>query len=260
MSPTATIATVIAALIFCAWLFQSDIRDPGYEAWKKRQIEAEQHEEARRAAAGPAVVDANVTTEYKSLEELRREAEYRREQAKYVSGSTQGLPVTDPEGDPFKGSPTPVYSGADPAANPAGGRPNPLQQAQEQAILKQGGFGSNALLEGTFIGVAYIGEVPKRSEKGDEPTITFRRDGSFTTQNMGTAEVDMEAATALGATLDRGSGHYKISGINLTLTYNDGLNRKKGNKRHYVIMPVGPEDAPTGITIQGKLFKRDPPR
>ena len=39
MSPTATIAAVVVALVFVAWIFQTDTKDPGYEAWLKRQQE-----------------------------------------------------------------------------------------------------------------------------------------------------------------------------------------------------------------------------
>jgi hypothetical protein len=61
--------------------------------------------------------------------------------------------------------------------------------------------------------------------------------------------------------LDRGSGKYKLSGNTLDLTYTDGLTRKKGQKRTYVVVPVGgPDDAPTAITIQGKIFKLDSER
>jgi hypothetical protein len=134
-----------------------------------------------------------------------------------------------------------------------------MQQVDQQ--VKQVTFGSNHVLNGTFVGTAYSADAPQEAVKGEEPAITFRRDGTFVTRNMGAADVDMEAATALGAPIDRDTGRYKISKNILDLTYTDGLDRGKGNQRTYVIMPVGgTEDAPLGITIQGKLFKLDADR
>ena len=255
MSPTATIATVIVALVFFAWLFQSDTRDPGFEAWRKRQLE-EKRDSENRPDGGPTVTDPNAVTDPRSLEEIRRA--HLERSGPSVNITAPIVPdISETEGDPFRGvtvseatNTTTVPSTSD--------TPQELQSLQQKAA-RQSGFPKNQLLNGTYVGVAYIGDTPKRSAKGDEPTITFRRDGTFTTQNMAAAEVDMEAATALGAQLDRGTGRYTISNIELLLTYNDGLNRKKGNKRTYVIMPLsGPDDAPTAITIQGKLFKLDP--
>ena len=253
MSPTATIATVIVALVFFAWLFQSDTRDPGFEAWRKRQIE----EKNADSQNGPKVTDPNTATDPRSLDEIRRARDLDRTGPAVNITAPIVADIPETEGDPFRG--VTVSEATNPTA-PAGPTemPEELQSLQQKAA-RQSGFPKNQLLNGTYVGVAYIGDTPKRSAKGDEPTIAFRRDGTFTTQNMAAAEVDMEAATALGAQLDRGSGRYTIAGIDLTLNYTDGLNRKKGNKRGYVIMPLtGPDDAPTAITIQGKLFKLDP--
>ena len=54
MSPSATIVTVVVALVFFAWLFQSDTKDPGYEAWIKRQQEERKNDQAQRSE--PAAV------------------------------------------------------------------------------------------------------------------------------------------------------------------------------------------------------------
>ena len=253
MSPTATIATVIVALVFFAWLFQSDTRDPGFEAWRKRQIE----ERNADNDGGPKVTDPNTVADPRSLEEIRRARDLERSGPSVNITAPIVADIPESEGDPFRG--VTVSDAANTTTIPStSDTPQELQSLQQKSA-RQSGFPKNQLLNGSYVGVAYVGDTPKRSAKGDEPTITFRRDGTFTTQNMAAAEVDMEAATALGAQLDRGTGRYSISNIELLLTYNDGLNRKKGNKRTYVIMPVaGPDDAPTAITIQGKLFKLDP--
>jgi hypothetical protein len=252
MSPTATIATVIVALVFFAWLFQSETRDPGYEAWRKRQMEEKKEEENRREVAGATVTDPKGIADPRSLEEIRRDRQ--RSGLPDNVAAPVAIDITESEGDPFRG--VPAGQPGDATAVNQSDVPDPLQVQGKRASDK--GFGKNQLLSGTYVGVAYVGDTPKRSAKGDEPAITFRRDGTFTTQNMASAEVDMESGTALGAQLDRGSGRYSISGTDLLLTYNDGLNRKKGNKRSYVITPLaGPDEAPTAITIQGKLFKLD---
>jgi hypothetical protein len=254
MSPTATIATVIAALILIAWLFQSPTYDPGYEAWRKRQQEAQKENESQRVIAGAIVTDPKVSVDARSLEEIRTERE--RERNWLAGGGTAQASIAapilgeaaDPDVDPFKT--IPLASGA---PNPAPVDPALLQKINEQQG-KSSAFGNNQLLAGTYVAVTYGAEGANNAES----TITFRRDGSFATQNMAAADVDMEAATALGTSVDRGAGRYKISGSNLELNYTDGLHREKGNKRTYVIKPVaGPEDAPIGITIQGKLFKLD---
>ena len=251
MSPTATIATVIVALVFFAWLFQSETRDPGYEAWRKRQMEEKKEEENRREVAGATVTDPKGIADPRSLEEIRRDG--KRSGLPDNVAAPVGIDISESEGDPFRG--VVVGQPGDATTVNQAEMPDPLQV---QGKRTEKGFGKNQLLSGTFVGVAYVGDTPKRSAKGEEPAITFRRDGTFSTQNMASAEVDMEGGTALGAQLDRGSGRYTISGSDLLLTYNDGLNRKKGNKRSYVITPLsGSEDAPTAITIQGKLFKLD---
>jgi hypothetical protein len=260
MSPTATIATVIAALILLAWLFQSPTYDPGYEAWRKRQAEQQKEDESRRVVAGAVVTDPKVVVDARSLDEIRMDQQ--REHA-WLQGSGGGsaqasiaAPIlggegADPNVDPFK------YGVAVTVGAPGTGAPiDPtlLQKIQEQQG-RTATFGNNQLLSGTYVAVTYAA-ASDGVGKNEESSITFRRDGSFATQNMGAADVDMEAATALGTSVDRGAGRYKISGSNLELTYTDGLDRKKGPRRTYVIKPVaGSEDAPIGITIQGKLFK-----
>ena len=263
MSPTATIATVIAALIFFAWLFQSPTYDPGYEAWKKRQQEEKRGgDDSRRVVAAGTVVNPNAT-DHRSLEEIRLDAQ-RQRMAVAAGSSAQasvGAPIINPETadpyvDPFKTT-TPIGI---PAA-PSGASIDPQVFKQVDQQVRQITFGSNHFLDGTFVGIPYTEEAPQESLKAEQPRITFRHDGTFTTRNMGAADVDMEAATALGARVDRGTGRYKISRKILDLTYTDGLERSKGNQRTYVIMPVGgSEDAPLGITIQGKLFKLESTR
>jgi hypothetical protein len=264
MSPTATIATVIAALIFFAWLFQSPTYDPGYEAWKKRQLEEKRGgDDSRRLIAAGNVVDPN-TTEHRSLDEIREEAQRQRAAAAAAGISAQatvGTPIINPETadpfvDPFK---TSVPIAIQVPGNGGTIDPQVIRQVDQQ--VRQVTFGSNHVLDGTFVGVAYLDDVAQESPKGEEPRITFRRDGTFTTRNMAAADVDMEAATSLGARIDRGTGRYVISKNILDLTYNDGLDRSKGNQRTYVIMPVmGSDDIPQGITIQGKLFKLETAR
>jgi hypothetical protein len=258
MSPTATIATVIAALIFFAWLFQSPTYDPGYEAWKKRQLEEKRGgDDSRRLIAAGNVTNPN-TTDHRSLEEIREEAQRQRAAAAAAGISAQatvGTPIINPETDPFV---DPFKTGVPIAIQaPANGGPiDPQVIRQVDQQVRQVTFGNNHVLDGTFMGVAYVDDVAQESPKGEEPRITFRRDGTFTTRNMSAADVDMEAATSLAARVDRGTGRYTISKNILDLTYTDGLDRGKGNQRTYVIMPVmGSDDVPQGITIQGKLFK-----
>ena len=263
MSPTATIVSVIAALIFFAWLFQSPTYDPGYEAWKKRQQEEKSRvDDSRRVVAAGTVVEPN-TTDHRSLEEIRLEAQ--RQRTAVLAGSSAqasvGAPMINPETadpyvDPFKTT-TPIGIPAPAPGTPID--PQVIKQVDQQ--VRQITFGSNQVLGGTFVGVAYADDAPQELVKGEEPRITFHRDGTFTTRNMEAADVDMEAATALGARVDRGMGRYKISKNILDLTYTDGLDRTKGPQRTYVIMPVGgTEDAPLGVTIQGKLFKLESAR
>jgi len=231
MSPTATIIAVVVALLFFGWLFQTDVKDPAYEEYLKRQaLEKKEDMTPIRNPLGINVTDSGVTKNGPAD----------------LSGAH--LPA-----NAFVHAPTALPAGfeVDGAANPA--------DASRQA---NGGFANNARLNGTFVGVARVEDVPQVVAAGEEPQITFRRDGTFSTQNMALAEVDMEAATAAGtSTIDRGSGRYKLGGNNIELQYTDGLSRKKGNKRTYVILPVaGPDNAPVMLTIQGKLFKLDPYR
>src|SRR5438876_733071 len=71
MSPTATIAAVVVALVFCAWLFQTDLKDPGYDALVRRQLEEKKSEQAQKAAMGIAVTDPGVTKDESTLDARR---------------------------------------------------------------------------------------------------------------------------------------------------------------------------------------------
>jgi hypothetical protein len=241
MSPTATICTVVVALVFFAWLFQSDTKDPGYEAWLKRQQEEKKSEQAQKASLNIAVTDAGVTKDNSPIEPNRDRNKSVGPAAgggDFVITGDSGLKITD------------VNPGntSDPTTRPTqvNGRP---------------GFGASARLHGTYIGVAYVGDVPTAKSAGDAPSITFQRDGNFSTQNMAAAEVDMEPGNAIATPLDRGSGRYKLSGNTLELTYTDGLTRRKGPHRSYTVVPVeGDPNNPSVITIQGKVFKLDTAR
>ena len=245
MSPTATIATVVVALVFVAWLFQSDTKDPGYEAWLKRQQEAGKVDPAQKAAMGIAVTDAGVTKD--STGTGRRVGS-----GNVFDGSSQegGFSLTGDSGSRLIDPATGQLTGQD--ESPTTRSTQPLKP----------GFGKGVKLNGTFVGVDYVGDVPASTAgAADVPSITFRRDGGFVTQNMAAAEVDMEPGGSAVATLDRGSGRYKLYDNTLALTYTDGLNRKKGPNRTYTVFPVeGPDASPTAITIQGKVFKLDPSR
>jgi hypothetical protein len=230
MSPSATIVTVVVALVFFAWLFQSDTKDPGYEAWVKRQQEERKNDQAQKASMGIAVTDPGVTKE--NGRPPRRDpslapGESPRDGDQVIPDDGSGIASLDQDGAPTT---RPVQFNARP------------------------GFGNGLKLDGTFVGPA--DPVLSTAER-DLPTITFRRDGAFHTQNMATAEVDMEAGnTGILAPLDRGSGRYRLAVNTLELTYTDGLTRRKGNRRVYTVVPVeGPEAAPTAIAIQGKVFK-----
>ena len=235
MSPTATIASLIVALVFFAWLFQSDTKDPNYQAFLKRQEESRKSDQAQKAAMGIQVTDAGVTKDNSPLEFNRNNSK---------------------DADPIQGGS--VFSG-DTAIDQ-----NPLTSVQSDPTTRpladgpRSGFAPSTKLNGTYIRVDYVGDSPAAQTGTDVPSITFRRDGTFATQNMAAADVDMEPGTTVVAALDRGSGRYKLSGNNLDLTYTDGLNRHKGPHRSYVVAPVGgAESAPTAITIQGKIFKLD---
>lgn len=252
MSPTATIAAVVVALVFVAWIFQTDTKDPGYEAWLKRQQEERRNEQAQKASLGIALTDSGVTKDTTTGNERRG------------TGNSSFDPTAPQDaGFSLNASDSPLANVLDPNA------PGTLVPGQNDApatrpVQPQGpGFGTGVKLEGTFVGVNYVGDVPAPKAAGgvDVPSITFRRNGTFATQNMASAEVDMEPGGAVTGTLDRGSGKYKLYANTLELTYTDGLTRKKGPHRGYTVFPVeGPDSAPTAITIQGKVFKLDPTR
>ena len=247
MSPTATIAAVVVALVFVAWLFQTDTKDPGYEAWLKRQQEERKTEQAQKASLGIALTDAGVTRD--SGTTARRvdmnggfDVSPQDQGFTITPGDSASLPNTLENANLVPGSNDP------PATRPVE-PPRP-------------GFGAGVKLHGAFVGVSYVGDTPAvAAAANDVPSITFRRDGTFSTQNMASAEVDMEPGGAATGTLDRGSGKYKLYANVLELTYTDGLTRKKGPNRTYTVFPVeGPDSAPTALTIQGKVFKLDPSR
>jgi len=99
MSPTATIASVVVALLFFAWLFQSDIKDPGYEAWVKRQQEEMKNEKAQKASMGISVTDAGVTKDNSTLESRRSDLKgsggYAGGDVDLVVKGTDGVPLQD---------------------------------------------------------------------------------------------------------------------------------------------------------------------
>jgi hypothetical protein len=238
MSPTATICTVVVALVFFAWLFQSDTKDPGYEAWLKRQQEEKKSDQVQKASLNIAVTDAGVTKDNSPIGPNRdrdKSVGAAGGPGDFVISGDSGLKITDVN----------PGNASDPTTRPAqlNGRP---------------GFAFGARLHGTYVGVSYVGDVPAAKGAGDAPSITFQRDGIFSTQNMAAAEVDMEPGSAIAAPLDRGSGVYKLSGNALELKYTDGLTRKKGPNRSYTVVPVeGDPNSPSVITIQGKVFKLD---
>jgi hypothetical protein len=202
---------------------------------------------------GIAVTDSGVTKDTSSLESRRA--------AKVAGGSIGAAAPIPADGDVVLRAADNVAfvedTDPDPDAEPAS---KTEKQEDEKDPNARTGFGRNARLSGAYVGVTYVGDTPKSAADFDAPSITFRRDGTFATQNMGAAEVDMEAGGA-GASVDRGSGRYKLWDNTLELTYTDGLTRKKGNKRVYTVVPVsGPDKSPTAITIQGKVLKIDPVR
>lgn len=240
MSPTATIASILVALIFFAWLFQTDTRDPNYQAYLKRQEEARKTDQAQKASMGINVTDSGVTKDDSPLE-FNHDAK----DPETVSGQGAGF-VPD-----VSGGSNQLTSAGDPA-NPTTRKVNDPARA---------GFGASTRLNGTYTRVDYVGDVPAAETSPDVPSITFRREGSFTTQNMAAADVDMEPGTSVVASLDRGSGVYKLHGNTLELKYTDGLTRRKGPLRNYVVAPVGwVESVPSAITIQGRIFKLDTSR
>jgi hypothetical protein len=239
MSPTATIASIIVALVFFAWLFQSDTKDPGYEAYVKRQEEQRKTDQAQKASMNINVTDAGVTKDDSPLEF-------------HKDGGQNPRTAADEGGGVFHPDGASIVGGTGNGDNPA-----PTTKTVVSANASHTGFGGSTKLNGTYVRVEYVGDVPAQAG-ADVPSITFRREGTFTTQNMAAADVDMEAGTTLVASTDRGSGRYKLFGNTLELTYTDGLTRHKGPKRSYVVAPVGGADnAPTAITIQGKIFKLD---
>jgi hypothetical protein len=252
MSPTATIAAVVVALVFVAWLFQTDTKDPGYEAWLKRQQEERKAEQAQKASLGIALTDSGVTKDGGATNARRVDMNGGFD----VSPQDSGFSIT-PGDSPLGSNALDTNPGA---LVPGQVEPPPATRPTQPAAP---GFGTGLKLEGTFVGVAYVGDLPsaKGAAAADVPSITFRRNGTFSTLNMASAEVDMEPGSAVTGALDRGSGRYKLYANTLELTYTDGLSRKKGPHRGYTVFPVeGPDNSPTAITIQGKVFKLDPNR
>jgi hypothetical protein len=239
MSPTATIASILVALIFFAWLFQSDTKDPNYQAYLKRQEEARKADPAQKAAMGISVTDSGVTKDDSPLEFNRNDSKDPGNAA--ITSGEVFLPDTS------GGQNQPTSTGE-------GGKPTTRKTIENT----HAGFGASAKLNGTYTRVDYVGDSPAAQTTPDVPSITFRREGTFTTQNMAAADVDMENGSTVVASLDRGSGTYKLHGNTLELKYTDGLTRHKGPLRNYVVAPVGwADNAPTAITIQGKIFKLD---
>ena len=237
MSPSATIAAVVAALVLCALLFQSDTVDPAWEAAQKRVQEKKQELASVR---GANLTDAGVAKDGKTTREPSQ------------IGTD---PLVIPAGLTVDGKSPSTNVGDFVNAEPT---TQPLNAART-------GFSANARLNGTFVGVAADSDAPHSSPGGGDPFITFGREGDFTTHHMSLAGVEMEAATradGAGLPVDRGSGRYRLSANTLELQYTDGLSRKKnGNRRSFTVVVVaGTDNGPTAITIQGKLFKLDPSR
>jgi hypothetical protein len=251
MSPSATIATVVVALVFVAWLFQSDAKDPGYEAWLRKQQEAGKIDPTQKPAAmGIAVTDAGIT---KDASTPVGGGGRRVDNVAGFAPSAEDTGFALTAADAAKASLT-----IDPVTLLPVGHQH-RTPATRPAEPPKPGFGKGVKLNGTFVGVNYVGDVPTQS--ADAPSVTFRHDGTFATQNMAAADVDMEPGGTPVASLDRGSGRYKLFANSLELVYTDGLTRKKGPNRAYTVYPVeGPDTAPTAITIQGKVFKLDPTR
>jgi hypothetical protein len=243
MSPTATIASVVVALVFFAWLFQSDTRDPGYEAWQRRQ----QEEQAKAgpvpkvAAMGIAVTDSGVTKDNSPIGRRRENPLENYEPALDGGMASVGVGAGG-------------TSLADPATRPVVFNTRP-------------GFGADARLDGTYVsGTDGDGGVvdddgggaaaaATHGADGDAAVITFRANGTFATRNMPAPGAD---ETTGAFTLERGSGRYALSGNALDLTYTDGLARKRAGKRSYVVVPIdGAGHAPTQLAIQGRVFKID---
>ena len=240
MSPTATIASILVALIFFAWLFQSDTRDPNYQAYLKRQEEARKNDQAQKASMGINVTDSGVTKDDSPLD-----FNHKSKDPETVEG--QGV-VFVPDAS---GGTNQVSSTGDPA--------NPT--TRKVTDPSRGGFGASTRLNGTYTRVDYIGDMPAAQASPDVPSITFRKEGTFTTQNMPAADVDMEPGADAKPNLDRGSGTYTLHANSLELKYTDGLTRRKGPLRSYVVAPVGwLENVPSAITIQDKIFKLDTSR
>ncbi|HEY7120485.1 MAG TPA: hypothetical protein VH475_28130 [Tepidisphaeraceae bacterium] len=255
MSPTATIACVVAALLLVAWLFQSNAPDPGYDAMLRRLEEQKKIEQASAAPLPVNLTDPGVSKGDPNARPDPRGAAAGQMAPSYQSAGSAPPVIVDPT--------------AELAAMP---RVQPPPDPSKQPVVRPAdlnpklGFGKNARLSGTFVASVYASQGaagdPADAAPEDPPSITFRRDGTFTTVNMAAADVDMESGLAAGAApLDRGSGRYKLSSNTLELTYTDGLSRKKGPHRAYTVFAVdGDESAPTAITIQGKVFKLDADR
>lgn len=240
MSPTATIATVIVALVFFAWLFQSDNKDdPAYQAYL-RKLQDE------KAKLQERVVGTGITAGHSGVEK--------------ANGIETEDPSTGGNTNPLTGNGNVTTAGFN--TGPGSGEPSELNGSTDP--LKNGGkpgkpedgFPLGAKIDGLYVAVEYIGDPAVTGPQAS--SITFRRDGTFSTQNMSLADIGMELAGA-GETVDRGSGRYKLHKRTLVLSYTDGLTRRNGNQRSFTIVPVlGENDQPGAITIQGKVFKLVP--
>lgn len=229
MSPTATIIAVIVALVFFAWMFQTDNRDdPAYQAYLRKLQEERQKQPV--VGSGVASTDPGV------------------EKANGLSGGNKvsGKGANNAQTAGFNDEPGTGEASDDPLIKPVVSKVKKPNQNEE-------GFTRGAKLEGTYILVSYIGDPA--TEGADAASITFRLDGSFITQNMSQAEIGMEGA-GVAAAIDRGTGRYTLFKRTLDMTYTDGLVRKSGNQRSFTIVPVmGEGESPKVITIQGKIFK-----
>lgn len=230
MSPTATIIAVIVALVFFAWMFQTDNRDdPAYQAYLRKLQEERQKQPV--VGSGVASTDPGV------------------EKANGLSGGKNNK--TEPGGNnavkaAFNNEPGTGDASTDPPINPVNSKVKKPNQNED-------GFTLGAKLDGTYILVSYIGDPA--TDAADAASITFRLDGSFITRNMSQAEIGMEGA-GVAAAIDRGTGRYTLFKRTLDMTYTDGLVRKSGNQRSFTIVPVmGEGESPKVITIQGKIFK-----
>jgi hypothetical protein len=237
MSPTATIATVVVALLFFAWFFQSDARDPGFEAMQRRQQEQLKAGDAQKAAAGIAVTDSGVTKDNTPL------------------GQRNGVAITGYDPSVIQGG---IAEVDPPTGTLASAAAAVTTNANDVVYNTRPAFGKDLKLKGTYVAVN-DDRSPDAGATPDPASIMFVADGTFSSQNMPPADPEPDANGVVP--VERGSGKYTLSVNTLELTYTDGLTRKKGNKRAYTVVPVdGPDTAPTAIAIQGQVFKLDRPK